>query len=141
LERETTMATKDTGINWVRVIVALVLAELLPILLLLAVVVAYTAPRQQGGVSPGMRESPRWGEFVLPIGAFVATWLLSLWAARGARARHFAHGAVVGVGTAVVDIVVTLAAGYAISPAFLLLVSGRIVGGVLGGWLGSSEKG
>ena len=83
----------------IRIVVAIILAELLPLVLLFAVVGIYSVIRQPGSLSPE-EFAPRAGLWVGPIGGFVATLLFAWWAARRAAKRMVAHGAIVGVGTA-----------------------------------------
>src|SRR5687768_14839173 len=88
--------------NWGRVLLAIVAAEALPILALVLVVVAYSFLRQASSPSPE-QFAPAAGMWVGPIGGFLATLFFSRWAARGAGERALAHGAAVGVGTALLD--------------------------------------
>jgi hypothetical protein len=69
--------------RWGRVIGAIILAEALPILLLVAVVFVYGFLRKEGSPSPA-EFAPRAGNWVGPIGGFVATLLFAWWAARRA---------------------------------------------------------
>src|SRR5580692_8647045 len=78
--------------RWGRVIGAIILAEALPILLLVAVVFVYGFLRKEGSPSPA-EFAPRAGNWVGPIGGFVATLLFAWWAARRAPVQRIAHGA------------------------------------------------
>jgi hypothetical protein len=124
-----------TRLNWIRIVVAIFLAEALPVLLLVAVVVAYSAVRQPESASPE-EFAPRAGLWIGPIGGFLATWLFAWWAARTAAARKLAHGMVVGLGTALLDLGlgVLLGGADALQPIFFISNAGRIFAGVLGGW-------
>src|ERR1700722_6635868 len=117
--------------NWIRVIVAIFLAEALPILLLVAVVFAYSAIRQPESASPE-EFAPRAGLWVGPIGGFLATLLFAWWAARCAVAQKFTHGAAVGMGTALLDLGlgVLLGGTDALQPIFFISNAGRILAGV-----------
>jgi hypothetical protein len=121
--------------RWGRVIGAIILAEALPILLLVAVVFVYGFLRKEGSPSPA-EFAPRAGNWVGPIGGFVATLLFAWWAARRAPARKLAHGTAVGIGTALLDfgLAVLLAGPDAIHPLLFLSNAGRILAGILGGW-------
>ena len=89
--------------NWIRVVVAVILAELLPLLLLVAIVSVYSLIRQKESLSPE-EFAPLAGNWVGPIGGFLATLLFAWWAARRALEQRFMHGTAVGVGTAVLDL-------------------------------------
>jgi hypothetical protein len=125
-----------------RIVLAVFLAELLPILLLVAVVAVYGAIRRSGSLTPE-EFAPRAGAWVGPIGGFMATLLFAWWAAQRAAMHKLAHGIAVGVGTALLDfgLGIWLAGSGAIQPLFFLSNAGRIVAGVLGGWLAARRRG
>jgi hypothetical protein len=122
--------------RWGRIVLAVIAAEVLPILLLVLVVVVYSAIRPAGSRSPEAF-APQAGMWVGPIGGFLATLLFSWWAARRAQPRQLMHGTAVGLGTAVLDFSLgfLLGGGGAIEPVFFLSNAGRIIAGILGGWL------
>jgi hypothetical protein len=128
--------------RWGRIVLAVLAAEALPILLLVAIVVVYSAIRPAGLRSPE-EFAPLAGNWVGPIGGFLATLLFAWWAARRAPQRQLAHGAAVGVLTAVLDfsLGMLLGGGGAITPVFFLSNAGRIIAGILGGWLAGSLGG
>jgi len=125
-----------------RVVVAIVLAEALPIVLLVAIVFAYGAVRQKDSLSPA-EFAPLAGNWVGPIGGFLATLLFAWWAARSVPKQRLAHGTIVGVGTAVLDLGLGMLLGgaAAIRPIFFVSNAGRILAGVLGGWLATRGSG
>jgi len=128
--------------NKSRIFAAVILAELLPILLLIAIVFVYGFFRQTDSLSP-KEFAPLAGNWVGPIGGFVATLLFAWWAARRAQAQRIAHGAAVGVATALLDfgLGILLAGAGAIQPLFFLSNGGRILAGLLGGWLAARRWG
>jgi hypothetical protein len=128
--------TGGARFRWGRVIAAIILAEALPILLLVAVVFVYGFHRKEGSPSPA-EFAPRAGNWVGPIGGFVATFLFAWWAARRAPARKLAHGTAVGIGAALLDfgLALLLAGTNAIQPLLFVSNCGRILAGVLGGGL------
>jgi hypothetical protein len=130
------MMAVGSAFNWIRVVVAVILAETLPILLLVAIVFVYSGIRQTGSLPP-KDFAPLAGNWVGPIGGFLATFLFASWAARRAPVRKVAHGVSVGVGTAVLDLClgILLGAGGAIPALLFFSNGGRILAGVLGGWL------
>jgi hypothetical protein len=125
-----------------RVVVAIVLAEALPLLLLFAIVFAYGVMRQKDSLSPA-EFAPLAGNWVGPIGGFLATLLFAWWAARSAQKQRLAHGAIVGVGTAVLDLGLGMLLGgaAAMRPIFFVSNAGRLLAGVLGGWLATRSSG
>jgi len=139
--KEISMAAVSGRLKWSRLVVAVVLAEVLPILVLVAVVFAYSltpASRQPGALSPEAF-APVAGNWVGPIAGFLATLLFAWWAARRAGERPLAHGIAVGVGTALLDLGLGLLLGGAgeVHPLLLVSNSGRILAGLLGGGLAS----
>jgi hypothetical protein len=128
--------TAGAGFKWIRVVVAVLLAESLPILLLVAIVFVYAAVRKTGSPSPE-EFAPRAGMWVGPLGGFLATCLFAWWASRRAASRRLAHGAAVGLATALLDfgLALLLSGADAIQPILFFSNGGRILAGVLGGWL------
>ena len=129
--------------RWVRVLVAIFVAELLPILLLVAIVMIYASVSDQ--TQPGSMKpeefAPRAGNWVGPIGGFMATMCLSWWAAGVIPKRAMAHGFVVGAGTAMLDFgLAVLIGGGTISPVLVISNCGRILAGVLGGFVASKKS-
>jgi hypothetical protein len=126
----------SAGFDRIRIVVAVILAELLPILALVAIVFVYGAVRQPESLSPA-EFAPRAGNWVGPIGGFLATLLFAWWAARRVQTQRLGHGIAVGVGTALLDLGLGLLLGGvgANPPLFFLSNGGRIVAGALGGWM------
>ena len=122
-------------LNWLRIVLAVIAAEALPILLLVLVVVVYGFVRQSNSPTPE-KFAPMAGNWVGPIGGFIATFLFAWWAARRTPERALAHGVAVGVGAALLDFGVgtLLGGGETIKPLFFLSNGGRILAGLLGGW-------
>jgi hypothetical protein len=141
LTRETSIMADSAQFRWGRIVLAIIAAETLPILLLLLVVVVYSAIRPAGSRSPE-EFAPLAGNWVGPIGGFLATLLFAWWAARRAPRRQLVHGAAVGVGTSVLDfsLGILLGGGGAIATVFFLSNAGRIIAGVLGGWLAARSS-
>ena len=83
--------------RWPRIVLGSLLAEFLPIVALVAVVVAF-GPHQTEGDRIFAEQTGRW---LGPIAGFVATLSIGYWVARGAPSRHLRHGLAVGVGSAV----------------------------------------
>lgn len=128
--------TRLSRLSWGRIVLAVVAAEVLPILALVAVVMVYGLARAANSPTPE-EFAPIAGNWVGPIGGFLATILLAHWGARRAPSRPLAHGLAIGVGTALLDFAlgISLGGGGAIGPLFLVSNGGRVATGLLGGWL------
>ena len=89
-------------LNWIRVVVAVILAEMLPILLLIAIVSVYSLIRQKESLSPkSSRRSPATGS-----DPSAASWrpCCLRGGPHAALEQRFMHGMAVGVGTALLDL-------------------------------------
>lgn len=126
------MTADGKRLHWLRIVVAVIVAESLPILLLILVVVVYGFTRQPDSLSPE-QFAPLAGNWVGPLGGFLATLLCAHHVARSAPGRRMAHGVVIGVGTALVDIGLALLLE-GIGGLLLLSNAGRVVAGLFGGW-------
>ena len=128
--------------RWMRVLVAIVVAELLPILLLVAIVMVYafvSDQTQPDSMTPD-EFAPIAGNWVGPIGGFIATMCLSWWAARVVPKRAISHAFAVGMGTAMFDFsLAMLIGGGEISPLLAFSNGGRILAGFLGGFVASKQ--
>jgi hypothetical protein len=129
-----------TRFHWVRVVLAVLVAEAVPILALVLVVVVYGMTRRPESPTPE-EFAPRAGNWVGPIGGFLATWLCAWWVAKRASNRPLLHGMAVGAGAALVDVgLATLIGGgddAPVHPILYLSNVGRLLAGALGGWLAS----
>ena len=130
--------TNGARFGWGRVILGIIASEALPVLALVLVVGVYSAMRRADSPTPE-EFAPIAGEWVGPIGGFLATLFFSRWAASRATVRPIAHGAAVGLGTAILDVSIGIMLGGAGAILLVFVVSnvGRIVAGFLGGWLGA----
>ncbi|HXY34462.1 MAG TPA: hypothetical protein VEI07_09560 [Planctomycetaceae bacterium] len=121
-------------LNWIRTVAAVLGAEAVPILVLFAVVFVYGFLRRPDSMSPE-QFAPVAGSWVGPIGGFLATLLFAMWAAKRSQSP-VAQGTAVGVGTAILDFgLALLLAGAGIGVLLYVSNAGRIVAGILGGWL------
>ena len=127
-----------TRIHFIRVLVAILASEALPILALVIVVLIFGVWRSPDSVTPE-EFAPMAGNWVGPIGGFLMTLVFARWAARHASERPFSHGIAVGIGTALLDVGLGIAlAGTGVTQViFVLSNAGRILAGILGGWLGA----
>ena len=128
--------SENRRIHWVRIGLAIIVAETVPILFLILVVVVYGFTRGPDAISPE-EFAPQAGNWVGPIGGFLATLLCARWVARRAAAWKLAHGAAIGVGTALIDVSIacSIEGAAAVGPLFVASNCGRLAAGLLGGWL------
>lgn len=129
--------------RWMRVLAAIIIAELLPILLLVAIVVMYGIVSDQtelGSMTPE-EFAPLAGNWVGPIGGFLAAMFMAWWAARVITEGALWHGIAVGTGTGLVDLSLgLLMGGGTISVLLVLSNCGRVLAGVAGGFLAANPR-
>src|SRR5262245_51965745 len=127
--------------NWLRIILAILAAEIVPIVLLVLIVVVYGLVRSPDSPSPE-DFAPRAGNWVGPIGGFFATLFFSWLTARRSPQSPMVHGAAVGIGTAALDFILGFLMGGhgTIQLVFFLSNAGRIIAGILGGLLASGRN-
>ena len=120
-------------IRWLRLIPAAVLAELLPIVLLVALVALL------GPSDPFEAESfaLRLGAWVGPLAGALATFALAIWVAHPLAEGHVLHGALLGVLVALLDGVLLVLGATSFEWLFVASGVGRIVAGALGGYVAS----
>jgi hypothetical protein len=111
-----------------RAAIAVMLAEFVPILLLVALVAI---------VGPSSAQSPealavQLGQWVGPIGGALAVLVAARWAVR-ASPRKIAHGAGIGAAAAALDAGLLLAGGTPFEWLFAASWAGRIAAGAAGG--------
>ena len=97
---------------WVRTIVAVIIAEALPIVALVGLVAAMSS----GDAAADKEIAASMGLWVGPIGGAIATFLLAWWALRPLRTRRVAYGALIGFLVATLDAGVIFAAGEPMQP-------------------------
>lgn len=118
-------------IRWLRIISAAVVAEIIPIVLLVALV-ALLGPRDAGAAE---EYAARLGLWVGPIGGAFATFLLALWVARPLAEGQVLHGVLLGTLVAVLDAGLLVAGAAGFQWLFVFSGLGRIIAGTLGGYL------
>jgi hypothetical protein len=129
------------GLSWIRIVLAILAAEALPVLALVAVVFVYGCIRKPDSLSPE-KFAPIAGNWVGPIGGFLATAGYAYWAAKRAGRLPLMHGMAVGIGAALLDFGIAYAFVGKAAIAVLLIVSngGRLIAGGLGGWLATPRR-
>jgi hypothetical protein len=120
-------------IRWLRLVGAALVAEAVPIGLLVGLVAAL------GPTDPEAAQAfaSRWGAWVGPIGGAIVTFLLAIWVARPLAAGHAVHGGLLGLFVAVLDAALLVVGASAFEWLFVFSGAGRIVAGLLGGYLAS----
>ena len=123
--------------RWGWIVGVAVAAEILGVLVLVALVAAFGPP----GFEAATPFAQRLGQWVGPISGFVLCGAGGYWVARGAIEARIANGVGVGIAGAVLD----LATGFALGGTLNLLATvsnlGRVIGGTLGGWLATRAGG
>ncbi len=118
-------------IRWLRIVSAAVIAEIIPIVLLVALVAIF-GPSDAGAAE---EYASRLGSWVGPIGGALATFLLAIWVARPLVAGPVLHGVLLGVLVALLDAGLLIAGATSFQWLFVISGAGRIVAGTLGGYL------
>lgn len=137
------METQSSKFRWWTVVTACVLAEIIPVLVLIFVVMLYSMVRKDDSLSPE-EFAPMAGNWVGPIAGFFVTGLMGFWAGRRAVFKPLQHGMAVGIGTALLDLMIATGLTGELMLSGLLVASntGRIVAGTLGGFLaGKHDRG
>jgi len=131
------MATNGIGIRWGRVAVGVIVAEVVP----LALLVIGVALLSRGSLEADQALALELGMWIGPIGGFVMGFLMAWWAGRVTRRSAIKQGLTIGALLAVTDLVLLLAMGE-LPWHWLLFVSngGKIVAGGLGGMVASRSR-
>jgi hypothetical protein len=118
-------------LRWGRLLAGAVVAELIPILVLL-VLVALRGPSDQ---AQAQAYAARLGRWVGPITGAVMCFLLGGWVARSERPLALRYGMLLGALTAAIDLGILAASGAAFEWLFAVSNAGRVLAGTLGGAL------
>ena len=118
---------------WLRLTVGALIAEMAPIVLLVALVAALGP-----GTTEGDQElATRLGDWVGPLGGALATFLVARWVVRGLPQAHVFWGAMLGLLVALLDVTLLVAAGSPFRWLFVASAAGRVIAGALGGHVSS----
>lgn len=117
-------------VNWRRVTAAVLLGEMVPIAVLVAIVALF-GPRDPVGAG---EFAQRAGVWVGPLAGATVVLLLSAWAGR-ASSRPTRQGAMIGFMVAFLDLGILAATGAPFAAVFVVSNVGKVVAGTLGGWL------
>lgn len=119
------------------VAIAAILAEILGILSLVLLVVAFR-PSDQTEVQAF---AERLGFYVGPISGFLFCLAGGYWVARRASSSFLANGLATGVAAAVLDILIAAVAGAPFHWILIVSNAGRIIAGTIGGLLAKKRHG
>jgi hypothetical protein len=117
--------------RWARITIAVVIAEAVPILLLIAVVAAF-GPKERAAAQA---YAERAGQWIGPIAGAAMCLLMGWWAARKTPSRAIWHGVATGLGAAGIDVALLIASGTTFRWLFVASNVGRLVCGLFGGWI------
>ena len=118
----------------VRITTAVLLAEAIPVLILIGVVFLLGPSSADGAAE----FAGRLGDWIGPIGGACATLLLAYWAARTSK-HPLRTGLLVGALVAALDISLLIAAGAPFRWLFAASAAGRIVAGGVAGYCAQSQ--
>ncbi len=118
-------------IRWLRLLGAAIVAEIIPIGLLV-VLVAIFGPTD---ATEAQEYATSLGAWVGPLGGALATFVLALWVARPLVAGHVLHGVLLGVFVALLDAGLLVAGSTGFQWLFVFSGVGRILAGALGGYV------
>ena len=118
-----------------RVLIAAVIAEALPIILLI-VLVALLGPGEQ---TAARAYAERLGQWVGPVAGSLFCFLAAWWVTRALNARQVLHGSIVGLLSALIDVALLIASGAVFHWVFAASNFGRLLAGMLGGFIGSAK--
>lgn len=118
---------KSRGMNWKRLLAAFVVAELVPIAVLVAII-AIARPAHEDPTAFANRV----GSWVGPIGGALMAFVMARWLVRPLTAGRVRHGLALGILLAVLDAVLLVAGGQAFRWLFVLSNTGKIVAALCG---------
>ena len=116
-------------VRWPKIIVAAILAEIVPIAALV-VIIAVLAPASEGEA----QQTAEWlGQYVGPIGGALAAFVFAIWVARSLMRNRVAAGALLGFLVALLDAALLILSWQQFRWLFVISGIGRVVAGALGG--------
>lgn len=116
---------------WIRLLIAAISAEALPIMLLIALV-ALLGP---GNAAEDQAYAAKLGAWVGPLGGAIATFFLAIWVARPFLRGQVVYGTLLGVLVALLDAGLLMATATPFQWLFVISGVGRVVAGTIGGYV------
>jgi hypothetical protein len=121
------------SIRWLRIILAGVIAEIIPIVILVLII----AIMSTGDAGADQELAKRFGTFVGPIAGAATAFIFAIWVARPVKTGHLLHGFLLGLFIALLDASLLVAGSTEFQWLFVFSGLGRIVAGTLGGLVAS----
>ena len=115
--------------NWRRVVAAVLLGEIVPILVLVAVIAVW-GPADSGEVE---LFAARAGAWVGPIAGALTVFVVARWAGANSS-RPLFQGTWIGVAVALTDSAILFSTGAPFAWLFVVSNGGKVVAGMAGGW-------
>jgi hypothetical protein len=116
-------------IRWIRLILGAIAAEILAILVLIAVVAIF-GPRDQ---AQAQAYAEKMGQWVGPLAGVVLSFLGAIWVSRGLTSGHLLHGFLFGLIYALVDVALLVAMQAPFMWLFVASDGGKLLAGIVGG--------
>ena len=122
--------------SWLRLLGAAVLAEAIPIVLLVAVVAVFGPSTADAAAAFATRV----GAVLGPIAGMVCTFVAAIWLSRSIAVSPLRRGALFGVLVARIDIALLLASEATFAWVFVASNVGRVLAGSAGGWVVARQR-
>jgi hypothetical protein len=116
-------------IRWIKLILGAIAAEILAILVLIAIVAIF-GPRDQ---AQAQAYAEKMGQWVGPLAGVVIGFLGALWVSRGLTGGHLLHGFLFGLIYALVDVALLVAMQAPFIWLFVASDGGKLLAGIVGG--------
>ena len=123
-------------IRWIRLIAGAIAAEILAILVLVALVAIF-GPKNQAEAEA---YAQRLGQWVGPLAGVVLSFLGALWVSRGLTSGHLLHGFLFGLVYALVDVALLVAMQAPFMWLFVASDAGKVLAGVAGGFVAAKAR-
>ena len=123
-------------IRWIKLIAGPIAAEILAILILVALVAIF-GPRDQ---AQAQAYAEKLGQWVGPLAGIVLSFLGALWVSRGLTSGHLLHGTLFGLLYAILDAAIIVAAQAPFAWIFVASDGGKLLAGIAGGWVAAAKS-
>lgn len=115
----------------VRILLAVIAAELVPILLLVAIVTAFGPPE----LGAAQRFAAQMGRWVGPVGGAICAYLAAYGIGRIAPERALSDGVIVGFCLVALDGIILFASNAPFEWLYVVSNFGKLVAATFGGWI------
>ena len=123
-------------IRWIKLIVGPIAAEVMAILILVALVAIF-GPRNQ---AQAQAFAEKLGAWVGPLAGVALSFLGALWVSRGLTSGHLLHGTLFGLVYAILDAAIIVAAQAPFAWLFVASDAGKLLAGIAGGWVAAVKS-